>query len=168
MTIIVEDGTGVTGANSYVTVDEFRDYAEARGTAAFSSTDADYDKYLILACDKLESYAKEFKGQRVATTQALQWPRYDVYLDDYLVANTTIPRELKYAQMAFALESLGGLDLMPNQLVATSAAVIKEKVGDLEVAYANPTNLRSTPAFAKAEALLSTLLKQSGLFGVRA
>lgn len=168
MTLIIETGTGVTGANSYVTVDEFRAYAEARGITSISSDDADYEVYLIKAMDKLESYWDRYQGTKVATSQALEFPRMGVVLDDLLVQQTTIPSRLKYAQMAFAMESLAGEDLLPNQLTSTPAAVVSEKVGELEVHYAQSNNLRSTPAFSKPEALLAPLLKRQGLFGVRA
>jgi len=168
MALIIEDGTGKTDSNSYVTVDEFRAYAEARGTVVAESTDQDYEQYLIKAMDKLESYRGRYQGQKVDQDQALQFPRDGVYIDDYEVSASTIPRELKYSQMAFAMESLAGNDLSPTQLVSSSGQVTKEKVGEIEVTYANPTSLRSTPAFAKAEALLAPLLRKSGLFAVRA
>lgn len=168
MTLIVETGAGVTSSNTYCTVDEFRAYAEARGITSISTDDADYEVYLIKAMDKLESFGPRYQGTRVSVNQSLQWPRMDVVVDDILVSSETIPRQLKYAQMAYAMESLAGEDLMPNQLPSTPAAVISEKIGELEVHYAQSTNLRSTPAFAKADALLASLLKKSGLFGIRA
>jgi hypothetical protein len=167
VSLIIETGTGVTGANSYVTVDEFRAYAEARGVSSITTDDADYEVYLIKAIDKLESYWDKYQGLKVTTAQPLQFPRMGVVLDEMQVEQTTIPRNLKYAQMAYAMESLAGEDLLPNSLVSSPAAVISEKVGDIEVAYANPTSLRSTPAFAKGDALLAPLLKRQGLFGVR-
>ena len=168
MALTIETGAIVTGANSYVTVDEFRAYAEARGIISISSDDADYEVYLIKAMDKLESYRARYQGEKVDSDQPLQFPRVGVWVDGFELEETTIPRELKYAQMAFAMESLAGNDLNPTVLTSTPAQVTKEKVGEIEVTYANPSSLRSSPAFAKAEALLAPLLKKSGLFAVRA
>ena len=165
MALIIEDGTTVANSNSYVTVAELRDYADARGIT-LSSDDSACEILLIKAADYIESKRDRFQGIKYEADQSMQWPRDGVFIDGFEVSDTEIPRELKYAQMQLACDSLT-TDIMPNRLVDTQGAVTKQKVGDLEVAYANPTSPLSVPAFAKADALLAPLYKRNGMMAVR-
>lgn len=125
-TILVENGTQVSGANSYVTEAELDTYADERGKT-ISGTQADL---LIQAMDFLE--AQNFIGlRRSYDDQPLQWPRYDVIIDDHLLNHTEIPTELKEAQMAIAVAIDEGNG--PERTIERST--IKEKVGSLEVQY---------------------------------
>lgn len=172
MALIVETGTGDNpSANSYSTVQDLRDYSEMRGVDLSGLTDAQAEASMINAMDYLEALAPRYKGVKASQTQPLQWPRSEVWgvsFFDALYPNDEIPRELKYAQLALAVEAQAGNDLMPNELPGEQGAVIKERIeGAVEIAYANPTSRRRTPAFAKADALLSSLLKSNGLTLVR-
>jgi len=165
MTITVETGAGVANANSYVTVTELRAYADAR-SITLPSADVTCEPLLIKAIDYIEAQRNRLKGYKKDSDNPLQFPRCDVWIDGYEVSDTSIPRELKYAQMQLACDAYT-VDLMPNQLVTTKGAVVKQKVGDLEVAYDNPANPRSVPAFSKADALLAPLYKNNGMYAVR-
>lgn len=165
MAITVEDGTIVAGANSYASVADLRDYADDRGIS-LPSSDSACEILLIKAADYVESKRDKYQGIKAESDQPMQWPRDGAYVDGFEVSASEIPRELKYAQMQLACDA-HTTDIMPNRLVATQGAVTRQKVGDLEVAYANPTNPLSVPAFAKADALLAPLYKRNGLMGVR-
>lgn len=125
-TIVVEDGTEVSGANSYVTTAELATYADERGVT-ITGTAADL---LIQAMDYLEQ--QNFKGVKNTSTQALQWPRYNVYIDSYYVTSTTIPQLLKDAECEIAL----AIDAGNNPLATIDRVARKEKVGPIEVEYA--------------------------------
>jgi hypothetical protein len=87
---------------------------------------------------------------------------------DALYPSNEIPRELKFAQLSLAVESQAGNELMPNDLPTDKGAIVKERIeGAVEIAYANPASRSRTPAFAKADALLSSLLERGGLKLVR-
>lgn len=168
MPLIVETGSGANPlANSYATVAELRDYAEARGIDLDAVTDAQAEAIMIKAMDYLESLATKFKGARATQAQPLQWPRIDVWgvsFFDALYPSDSIPRELKYAQLSLAVEAQNGADLLPSELPSAKGAIIKERIeGAVEIAYANNADRSRTPAFAKANALLSSLLKSGGL-----
>jgi hypothetical protein len=169
MTIIVETGSGDNAsANSYADVTGLRDYAELRG-ADLPVDDADCEVLLIKAMDYLESLAAKYKGHKTKASQPLQWPRADVWGVDRvgeLLANNAIPRALEYAQYSLAIEA-NAVDLQPTRLPTDSGPIVREKVDVSEVEYANEGRLRSTPAFAKADALLSALLTTTGLFLIR-
>lgn len=162
MALIIEDGSGVAGANSYATVAEARAYALARGLS-LPAADADVEKALVLACDKIETY--RFKGNKTDEANALEWPRAGVYVGASSVelANDEIPDRLKMAQAQFAAESAGGTSLQPT---GTGREVIRTKVDVLETEYAPRGSGSVTPQFNKAEALLAPLLTSGGAFGL--
>ena len=166
MAIVVETGASITGANSYVTTDDLRDYADLRGLS-YPSDDVDIEILLIKATDYLESFRDRYKGDKSASTNALQWPRTDVYIDGYLLSKTTIPEELKNAQIQIALDAQS-VEISPNELVSDKGDRKKEKVDVIEVEYFERSNSRTQPKFTKAMYFLSPLLKQNGLFAVRA
>jgi hypothetical protein len=123
--IIVEDGSIVDNANSYVTVAELQAYAAARGI----TIELDEEHLLIRAMDYIESL--EFIGYRVQFDQELSWPRQEVWIDGFPLAFNVIPKQLKNAQMSLALEIDAGLDPMQPAPRKT----IREKVDVIEVQY---------------------------------
>ncbi|HEY6021819.1 MAG TPA: DnaT-like ssDNA-binding protein [Candidatus Paceibacterota bacterium] len=130
MALTVEDGTGVAGANSYVSLADARAYALARG-ATLPAVDASLEALLIRGMDYLESKRDIYTGTKTYTDK-LQWPRTDAVIDDLDVAIDFIPEELKSAQCQLAIE-LQTYD----PLGSTSGQIPKmEKVGDIEVQYA--------------------------------
>lgn len=125
MALVIEDGTQVVGANSYVTSAEIETYADARGV----TLTADPEILATKAMDYIEAQA--YIGVKVSSTQALQWPRTGAYVDGFEITNTTIPNELKTAQMATALSIDAGAD----PLSAVTRGVKMQQVGDLKVEY---------------------------------
>jgi hypothetical protein len=90
-----------------------------------------------------------------------------MYVDNWYVLSTEIPRNAIYAQCAFAIEAQN-LDLLPTVEGNAPGPITQETVGPITTVYANPGHVRRTPAVTKAETLLKTLLKRNGLFAVRA
>lgn len=129
MTIVVEDGTVVSGANSYVSEAEFTTFYTARNTTL--SGDYTNEELLTLAMDYIESL--RYKGVKRIYDQDLQWPRVDVYIDGYYNDVDNIPKELKNGQMQAAIAIDAGNS--PQQL--SPRKTVREKVGELEVEYAS-------------------------------
>lgn len=98
VSIIVEDGSVVTGANSYVTTAQLQTYADNRNITISAS---DLSELIIQSMDYIESLV--YKGYKLTRDQALQWPRSGVMVDGYYLDSDTIPQELKNGQMAAAL-----------------------------------------------------------------
>lgn len=171
MALIIETGFGTNpAANSYATVSEFRSYATARGVAVTLYTDAQCEVYLIKAMDYLESKADTYKGKKSQSSQALQFPRYDMYGvlgdDDELFPSTSIPPAVKSAQCQLAIESISN-DLLPTAK-SGKGNVIREKIeGAVEVAYSENGAL-SAPSFPKVDALLSCVTNKKSMFFNRA
>src|ERR1044072_1066406 len=99
ITIIVEDGTGVTDANAYVDVAAARAYAEQRGVTLPADDDV-IAAWLIQATDYLESFACKYQGRKTDCAQSLQWPRKCVVICCAPFPDNEIPKQLKSAQCA--------------------------------------------------------------------
>ena len=165
MTLIIEDGSQVADANSYVTLPEARGYASARGVA-LSAVDSELEAIALKAMDYLESFANRFKGDRVSRDQSLSWPRVNVEIEQFTWASTEIPRQVVSAQLALIVEIHNGDD--PYNPPKESLPVIRERVeGAVEVEYANPGQQLKVSKTQKSRSLINLLLKNSGLFAVR-
>jgi len=164
MALVIEDGTEISGANSYAAHTDLATYATLRGVT-LTAVEADREALLLKAMDAL--YGRPWKGDRVTTTQELEWPRTGVYRDGQLLAYNEIPRELFYGQLALAIAAIAET-LMPVQPAQGKGPVIEERVeGAVTVKYANSGKVLAVAAVADAEALLKVLQRRSGLNVVR-
>ena len=126
MAFIVEDGTGLVDSNSYVTVQEYRDYATDRGKDVTAELDADIQGYLVEATDYMDlSYT--FKGEPSTDTQALQFPRVIDTVD------VGVPLKIKYATIEMAFSEAKGISLFID--TEKNVTMKKEKVGPIETMY---------------------------------
>ena len=123
--LVIEDGSVVVSANSYVTAAQLEAYAEARGI----TFTADPEVLAIKAMDFIES--QRFVGVKTLQSQPLQWPRTGAYIDGFEVSTTTIPEELKNAQMATAV----AIDTGYDPLAPLERGVVRQKVGSIEIEY---------------------------------
>lgn len=156
MALIVEDGTGLVNANSYIAIVEARAYANDRGLI-LPAADPDLEKLLIKAMDFIEAMAGEFQGVKTSPNQALQWPRSDVVLDGYPFDSHALPKTLKLAQSQLVTDA-NLQDLMPS---GSGKEVVSEKVDVIEIQYAQSGSTNPQPIFTKAKALLKPLLKRN-------
>lgn len=130
MTIVVEDGSIVANANSYVSEADLTTYATDRGIVIVGEE----DELLIQAMDYLEQ--QNFIGIKWTSTQSLQWPRADVIIDGYYQNVEDIPQLLINAQCEIAL----AIDAGNGPLIDLPRAVKRQRVGELEVEYAEGTS----------------------------
>lgn len=126
MSLIVEDGTIVANANSYISAANFSAYAAARGITLVG----DPTTLLTEAMDYIEGLV--YKGIKRTIGQSLQWPRVDVYIDTYYLQADTLPIQLLNGQCWTAIAIDQGTDLMQD----LPRRVLSEKVGSIEVHYA--------------------------------
>jgi len=165
--LIIEDGTGKPDATSYATADDLAAYASARGMTV-PADEQGREVLLVKAMDKLGEYDARWLGCRVSPTQALAWPRKDVWLNEARFPSNTIPRELQYAQLAFAIEAVTN-DLQKTVTPQDTGPITEETVdGAVTIKYANPGKILPVSAFAKAQTLVAVLLKRGGLIAIRA
>lgn len=149
MAIVVEDGTVVANANSYVSEAELTTYATARGVTITGNT----EQLLIKAMDYIEGL--DFIGVKYSLDQALQWPRVNVVIDSYLQDITTIPTQLKNGLMETALAIDAGNEPLSN-LEREQQSV---KVGDISVTYSSGAN--ATTVVRKISNALAKVVKGS-------
>ena len=143
MALVVEDGTLVSGADSYVTLAEFKAWADKRGVTY--GTDSAVTQQIYRAMDYIESL--NFIGEKSDENQALQWPRDQVVIDGYYIDSDEMPNELKVAVYESIKAEIDG----DSRMTASDRRTISEKVGDLQVTYANNADVkRSIPAVTKA------------------
>ncbi len=145
-TIIVEDGSEVTGANSYVTAAELLTYATNRGL----TITAVKEDLLTQAMDYLETL--NFLGYRVTSTQSLKFPRSGLWYDGYPIDYDEIPNILKKGQMETAL----AIDAGNGPMVDIPRSTKREKVGPIEVEYMDGAS--SVVTVRKINAMLAPLL----------
>ena len=143
MALTVEDGALVTNANSYVSVDNFTAWADARGITYPSMPEI--QQKILRAMDYIESL--DFVGQKHEETQSLQWPRDYVYIDGYSIESDEIPAEVKKAVYEATKAEIEG----DSRLTATERQTTSEKIGDITVAYSSTAGMkRSIPGVTKA------------------
>ena len=132
MTLIVEDGTGLSTAQSYVSVADADARFDGLGLDNWSTlTPAEKEQALRRATVYMEqAYRTRWTGQRKTRDQALSWPRYDVIVDGYWFPSDSIPAAIANACADLALRAAAG-DLAED----TTRAIIREKVGPLETEY---------------------------------
>lgn len=150
--IVVEDGSIVENANSYVSVATFEAYAAARGI----TLTGDSEQLLIQAMDYIEGL--NYQGRKVSADQPLQWPRSGVIIDGYYVDSDVIPQELKNGEMQTAI----AIDMGQSPLASITQNAIRKKVGSIEIEYSSSSS--NNPINKQINYSLQKLLG-SGNFG---
>ncbi len=189
MPLIIEDGTGVVGANSYITVDQLRTYALDRGvsfaaapTLGVDPAIAVYTPLLIIACDYINSLDLQFSGLAWFVGQALSFPRNPY---DGVTVVPSIPTKVQQAQAQLVLEQLNGVALFPSQAgygesyiptgpngaigIADGRFKIVDKLDVIESRYSEKVGADLLPIMPAVEALLRPLMINQGRFfmGIR-
>ena len=104
-TFVVEDGTGLTSATSYISVADADDILTVNihsASAWDALTDPDKERLLAWASRYLDTFAR-WNGRKTVETSALRWPRTGVKdRDGVVILGTAIPRQLKIATAEMA------------------------------------------------------------------
>jgi len=162
MPFTVEDGTGITDANSYTDVAFADAYFLDRGNAAWAAAlTAAKEQALIKATDYIELRFKDrWKGMLSIDATTLSFPRNYMYdrkgeLIDFTVDG--IPTDIQKATCEYAYRALTS-DLLPDPTVSDSGQAVKrtfDKVGPIETeieyegAAARPDLIRPYPTADK-------------------
>lgn len=149
MAIVVEDGTGLSTANSYISEAELTTYATNRGVT-ISGTNSEL---IYKAMDYLESF--KFIGVKYSKAQALQFPRVGVVIDRFVIDYNEIPQLLKDAQAEICLSIDSGDNPLENQTRETKS----EKVDVITVEYTDTA--RASVYLTAAHAKLDKLIDES-------
>lgn len=127
MPLIVEDGTGLPNADSYVSVTDATAYHSAMGNPSWAgAAQADQESALRRATQYLDTRYR-YAGKRITTTQALEWPR---------TTRQWPVRSIRDACCELALRALGD-DLYTD---AGDSPVTRETVGPITIEYGYSQN----------------------------
>lgn len=131
----VEDGSGKTNANSYVSVENADQYHLDRGNSVWAAlATAVKQNYLVRATDYVDQrFGERWVGLRGSDTQALDWPRSCVVG----IEPDALPVKLIYAVCEYAIRCSEG-QLAPDlEFDAAGVSMVKigEKVGPIERRY---------------------------------
>ena len=130
MTLVVEDGTGLANADSYITVAQYKAYADGRGYDYSTLTDAQIEVKLREGVQFVDTIGR-FKGVQLTEGQALEFPRSGCY--DWNGREVTgVPKRVKDAQAEATYKAQSGT-LYTD---ADRGGMIKsESVGPISVTY---------------------------------
>ena len=160
MSLIVENGTGMANAESYISVAEADTYHSNIGNAAWAALTTTVKEQLLRKATNymVQTYRQSWAGIRINDTQSLDFPRYLVpkydngamfsYYDD-----KSVPKEVKDGCAEFALRANAGA-LAPDLERLTK----REKIGSLEVEYDTTRGLPYTQ-YRAMDNLLYPLMK---------
>lgn len=156
--LIVEDGSGKSDAESFISVENASAYHTARGNAAWAAlaNDTVREQCLRKATDYMEQvYRSRWQGYRVTEEQALSWPRSDVYVDGYAIASDIVPAQVANACAELALRA-SAVDLAPD----LDQRIKREKIDVIDTEYdsASPQYMR----YRAVDNMLAAFLAQMG------
>ena len=139
----------------YVTVQEYRDYADVFGVTV-PADDADVTIQLEKASAYIDSKEPYLIGSRTERDQDHAYPRKGLIINGFVYPDDEDPDIVKKCQMELALEINAGADLYQDRTVLP---VIKQRVeGAVERQFASPSKVESKQAESKAMALLRQLM----------
>lgn len=181
MTLIVEDGSNVAGANSYLDLTDIRAYCLNRGVTL--PVDATLEPMVFKAMDYIESKRNQYQGTKTDKTQSLQFPRclpyynggsdypfqadpvasiYGIIIDGFQIASDEIPQVLKDLLCQCVLAINSGVDFANlNQKQKFS---IMEKVGPIQTAYSEKVGTSSTISIRSIDDMFNILFGTDNTF----
>ena len=164
MTLTVETGAVVSGADSLISLAYWKTYAAAQGWSYTDGTDDVAIEQAIRRASRYVSDEFSFKGSTVNADQVFSWPRFGVFDEDgWSVDSDDIPARVERAVAEAAWREFAIADsLRPD--VTLSDRVKSERVGPLSTTYADlPTSpSASRPDVKVVRDMLKGLLAAGG------
>lgn len=159
MSLTVEDGTGLSNADSYLSIADADTYHSDRGNSSWTGTDTVKEQYLRKATEYLDR-TFDWLGDIKKTTQSLNWPRDNVEDKQGRDLSDQVPVIIKNATAELALEIISS-DLDAN--TTKSDYVKREKVGQLEIEYkdGSPSSKQFNRVVKMLNGLYSSMLSNS-------
>lgn len=160
MALVVEDGTGIEDANSFVSLTEMKNYFAAQPRSLYLYSDETIEGRLISAAYIL-SWRFKWCGKRTTKIQALAFPRTGSRdQDNASVGSNEIPDYLKIAQYELAYWLLinsdkTGFESSSDQSIGTYKEI--EIFQGIRIEYAD------APKFDAVPSIISELVKPCGI-----
>lgn len=166
MALTTENGSGLADAESYCSVAFATAHHAARGNAAWAALASDTVREQLLrkATDyMMGAYRLRWSGRRTSTTQALDWPRYDVPMTDGPGLNVTTsyyPSNEVPAAVARACADLALKAATADLAHDLSQAVKSKSVGAVKIEYQDYS--QATKTYRSVDNALSPFLSGQG------
>lgn len=165
MPLIVEDGSGLTDADAYVSVAEADAYnlSSANSAAWTAATTSAKELAIRQGTAYLDNlYRLRWLGRRFSDSQALSWPRaFVVDEDGFAIAAYFIPTRLKRATVEAAIRALAG-SLMADLADPGMVSRVRKKVGPIETETEYVGGNSPIPEYRVIRHLLKGLIHDSG------
>ncbi len=132
MALTVEDGTGLAGADSYLSLAAFKAQMDAWGYVYGAIADADLEVALRRATDYIDTKFR-YKGNKLTAAQALEFPRSDLFdWSSYAITGVPVRVKRACAELAFKATSTS-----LHEDLARGGMVTSESVGPISVSYSD-------------------------------
>lgn len=146
MVIVVEDGTGIVIANSYLTVEEADDILSVNIHSTWAMLDEITKANLLMWASRVIDERVRWNGKKLHATSGLGWPRYGVRdKEGNLIDDDTVPRAVKVATATLAQHLITGNPEVANSnqnLTELSVDVITLKFDSKLVPDKYPTQIK--------------------------
>lgn len=165
MALVVEDGTGKSNANSYLSVADADTYQTNRNNTTWTAlSTANKEVALIKATDWIEaSFKPRWLGYRINNSMALSWPRYDVVdYDGYVIAADAVPQVIKDVTAIMAYEASQAALFTNVSATDRNLSSISQSAGPVSQSKSYQGAVLSAKRFTQAEKLLAQLMVSSG------
>lgn len=156
--LVVEDGSGVAGANGYCDIDVVATYADSHGLTFGGSPSQLGEQAIVRATASIDAiYGTRFTGWRTnGRDQNLAWPRSDAFdAEGISIDSDEIPQEVINATCEFAVRELAEAG-STNPDLARGGAIKRLKAGSVEIEYGG--NAIAATVFNVVDGILAPLL----------
>jgi hypothetical protein len=166
MSLIIEAGAGLPSADSYASVAAADARCVALGVTDWAPRSESEKEVALRRATQfmLANYRKRWAGRRVYQAQALDWPRWNVVVDDFPVLSTIVPVEVVNACIDLAVRAARGEELLPD-LETGNNQVKRDKTGPLETEYFE-NNTDAAARFVAIDATLEPFFGAAGGAGM--
>jgi hypothetical protein len=167
MAIVVEDGTGKTASETYISEADATAYLTARRTSTqltawTASSSAEKESALRLAAQYLDTMYKEaWLAWRYSDDQALDWPRVGLTIDNVTYDASEIPQQLIDATAELAIKVIDGDVLFADMADEGTIQSKTVRVGPITEGVAYAGGSRGIKRYRLVDAMISVLLKDT-------
>ena len=159
MPLIVETGSGLANADSFISVADADTYFTDRGNTVWAGSTTVKEQALRKATDFMQGrYIRKWKGERTHETQALAWPRENVNdADGYDLDSNVVPEAVRRACAELAVRSLTA-SLLPDD---TTPGITSESVsipGPISKSVTYAGSKTASPTYTAVDRMLSPYL----------
>ena len=165
MALVVEDGTGKSNANSYLSVADADTYQSNRSNATWAAlSTADKEVALIKATDWIEaSFKVRWLGYRINNSMSLSWPRYDVVdYDGYVIAATAVPAQIQDVTAIMGYEASQAALFTNVAADARNLTHLSQSAGPVSQTKSYQGSSMTAKRFTQAEKIVAQFLLSAG------